>query len=103
MHEVSTRWHRPFSKRTAGISVGDAHNCGFRTLPQASCGRSPAGTTRRSVNPIGANMPRAALIGRLGFRSALGIPLIVRGEVTAILEMFSPEKKTPNDASLQLA
>jgi PAS domain S-box-containing protein len=102
-------------RRIAGwhdATIGESDWSEFAAMGELPRGAGIPGSVWESKSPlwiedlrlaVNMPMPRAAVIRHLGLRSALGIPLIVRGEVTAILEMFSPEKKTPNDASLQLA
>ena len=82
----------------------------FSAVRELQRGRGVAGRVWESKSPLWIEevhldpaMPRAALIRRLGLRSAIGIPLMVSGEVSAILEMFTTEKRTPNGAWLQLA
>lgn len=45
------------------------------------------------------NFPRAALLTRLGLRSAFGFPLIVSGAVSAVVELFSAEAR-PFDSAV---
>ena len=49
------------------------------------------------------NFPRAQASGREEVRGALGFPVLVQGEVAAVLEMFSSEQGLPENPELQSA
>ncbi|HJT18352.1 MAG TPA: PAS domain-containing protein, partial [Thermoanaerobaculia bacterium] len=49
------------------------------------------------------NFPRAQTVRRIGLRSAFGFPLIVNGEVSAVIELFSSETRPVNQATLDVA
>src|SRR3990172_11023255 len=42
------------------------------------------------------NFPRAALLPNLGLKGAVGFPVLVSGEVLAVLEFFSAESRVPD-------
>lgn len=46
--------------------------------------------------------PRAGLAGRAGLHAALAFPVVMRGEVIAVLEFFSRELRPPDEALLAL-
>ncbi|MGZ7078605.1 MAG: PAS domain-containing protein [Thermoanaerobaculia bacterium] len=48
------------------------------------------------------NFPRASITRALGLRSAFGFPLIVAGEVSAILELFSMEQRPVDESILTM-
>lgn len=48
------------------------------------------------------NFPRAPITKRLGLRSAFGFPLIVAGDVSAILELFSSERRPIDETTLSM-
>jgi diguanylate cyclase (GGDEF)-like protein/PAS domain S-box-containing protein len=49
------------------------------------------------------NFPRAPAARSVGLAAALGFPVIVDGEVVAVLEFFSPEALEPDEPLLELA
>lgn len=61
--------------------------------------KQPAWIEDVDIDP---NFPRAALLQRLGLRSAFGFPLIVSGEVTAVLELFSREPRPYEPTTLKM-
>jgi anti-anti-sigma regulatory factor len=46
--------------------------------------------------------PRAALAARTGLHAALSFPVLMRGEVVAVLEFFSRELRPPDEALLNM-
>lgn len=48
------------------------------------------------------NFPRARLLANLGLRSGLGFPLIVGGETTAVLEVFSRERRPYDETAVTM-
>jgi signal transduction histidine kinase len=52
---------------------------------------------------IDRNFPRAPLMRSLGLRSAFGFPLIVSGEVSAIIELLSAEHRPVDEPTLKMA
>jgi PAS domain S-box-containing protein len=42
-----------------------------------------------------ANFPRSAAAAAEGLRSAVGLPILLRGEVVGVLEFFGPERREP--------
>ena len=52
---------------------------------------------------VEARFPRAAATRQVGLRAALGLPLLVEGEVVAVLEFFFPEPLKPDESILELA
>ncbi len=49
------------------------------------------------------NFPRVSLARSIGMRSAFGFPLIVSGEVSAVIEFFSRERRSVEESTLKLA
>src|SRR6185503_4933715 len=49
-----------------------------------------------------ANFPRADTARKIGLRSAAGFPLIVAGEVSAILELFGEEPRPVDETMLSM-
>jgi signal transduction histidine kinase len=49
------------------------------------------------------NFPRAPLARSMGLRSVFGFPLIVSGEVSAIIELFSTERRPAQEPTLKMA
>ena len=49
------------------------------------------------------NFPRFPIARRAGLRSAFGFPLIVSGEVAAVIELFSVERRPAEEATLNIA
>jgi signal transduction histidine kinase len=49
------------------------------------------------------NFPRAPLARSVGLKSAFGFPLIVAGEVSAVIELFSTEYRPAEEATLNIA
>jgi signal transduction histidine kinase len=49
------------------------------------------------------NFPRSPVARRIGVRSAFGFPLIVSGEVSAVIELFSRQRRSAEEATLNLA
>ena len=49
-----------------------------------------------------ANFPRAQLLTSLELRSAVGFPLIVSGEVAAVLELFSGDCRAPDESTTEM-
>jgi signal transduction histidine kinase len=49
------------------------------------------------------NFPRTSLVRGIGLRSVFGFPLIVSGEVSAIIELFSSESRPVDDSTLHMA
>lgn len=49
------------------------------------------------------NFPRAPLTRSIGLRSVFGFPLIVSGEVSAIIELFSTEPRPGDESTLNVA
>jgi diguanylate cyclase (GGDEF)-like protein/PAS domain S-box-containing protein len=52
---------------------------------------------------LDANSPRAAEALQVGLRAAFGVPVLVAGEVVALLEFFCPEPLEPDESLLELA
>jgi diguanylate cyclase (GGDEF)-like protein len=48
------------------------------------------------------NFPRAPAAAEVGLKAAFAFPVLVRGEVAAVLEFFAPEPAEPNPAQLEL-
>jgi PAS domain S-box-containing protein len=44
------------------------------------------------------NFPRAPIAARMGFRSGVGFPIVLRGVVLGVLEFFSRKTRRPDDA-----
>ncbi len=61
--------------------------------------RAPASIPDLEIEPT---LPRVEALRRLGLRSAFGFPVIVRGEVTAVLELFSIDKRTVNQTAIEM-
>src|SRR5262249_49375097 len=51
---------------------------------------------------LDANFPRARKPGGLPVRAAFGFPVIVQGDVVAVLEFFSPEASEPDEPLLDV-
>jgi signal transduction histidine kinase len=49
------------------------------------------------------NFPRSRVARRVGVRSAFGFPLIVSGEVSAVIELFSTQPRPAEEATLNIA
>ena len=49
------------------------------------------------------NFARAALARAIGFQSVFGFPLIVSGEVSAIIELFSMDRRAADPATMKMA
>ena len=49
------------------------------------------------------NFPRASLARSIGLQSAFGFPLIVSGEVSAVIEFFSREPRSMEESTLKTA
>jgi PAS domain S-box-containing protein len=62
--------------------------------------REPAWIADLEIDP---NFPRAAIMKRIGLKSGFGFPLIVTGEVSAVLELFSAERRIPEPSTIELA
>jgi len=62
--------------------------------------RRPAWIEQIEVDP---NFPRAPLARSIGLESAFGFPLIVAGEVSAIIELFSAERRLAEETTLKMA
>lgn len=62
--------------------------------------RQPAWISEVEVDP---NFPRASLVRDFGLRSAFGFPLIVSGEVSAVIELFSRQPRSIEESTLKMA
>ena len=49
------------------------------------------------------NFTRASLARDIGFRSVFAFPMIVAGEVSAIIELFSTERRAADEATMKMA
>jgi PAS domain S-box-containing protein len=95
-------WHAP------GIDVGEFDRLSSRRtftrgeagLPGRVWGRAEALWVEDLA--ADATFPRAALAERAGLHAAFAFPVIMRGEVVAVLEFFSREMRPPDDALLAL-
>lgn len=48
------------------------------------------------------NFPRAKLLPGIGLKGAFGFPVLVDGDVLAVLEFFSPEARVPDEELLEV-
>src|SRR5262249_32661524 len=48
------------------------------------------------------NFPRAPFAGHAGLHAAIGFPILVRGRVGGVIELFSADTRTPDADLLQL-
>lgn len=62
--------------------------------------KAPAWIADVRIDP---NFPRAEILRRVGLRSAFGFPLIVAGEVSAILELFSSENRMEDELTIRMS
>ena len=62
--------------------------------------KQPAWIEDVAIDP---NFPRAGLLQKLGLRSAFGFPLIVGGDVTAVLELLSAEPRPHEPTTVKMA
>lgn len=90
-------------QRTAGWCGSDCSLEELATFDRMPRGHGLPGRIWESASPawiedvrIDANFPRAELLRGLGLRSGFGFPLIVGGEVSAVLELFSREVRPPD-------
>lgn len=99
-------------QRAAGWCSGSMQPCDFDDLAAFGSMRRGEGLPGRiwqSPSPawiedlqLDANFPRAAIVRKIGLHSALGFPLIVGGEVSAVLELFSTDVRPINATALTL-
>jgi PAS domain S-box-containing protein len=101
---VSTRlWHVDGPPERFGAFVRESDGRRF------AAGEGLAGHVVRQRRPvwvaeIGAAarlMPDVAVAQRVGLRSAFAFPVLVRGEVVAVLEFFSVDERAPDEALLE--
>jgi PAS domain S-box-containing protein len=100
-------------RRTAGWCGQVPQTCFFdelSTFDRMEAGVGLPGRIWASKDPLwieevesDPNFPRAAMLRRLGLRSAFGFPLIVAGEVAAVLELFSAERRPREESTVTAA
>jgi PAS domain S-box-containing protein len=99
-------------RRKAGWCDSTLQDCDIEALAelgQVQRGVDLPGRIWESKAPISiadirldARSPRAETMLRAGLRSAFGFPLIVTGEVSAVLEMFSTDKYTVSQTGIDM-
>jgi signal transduction histidine kinase len=100
-------------RRSAGWCDGTLRNVDFTALAgfdSLDSGVGLPGRIWQSMQPawieevgVDDNFPRAALARQAGLHSAFGFPLIVSGEVSAIIEAFSAERRPVEESTLKMA
>ncbi len=100
-------------RRAAGWYDGTIAEADFQALAQFELMNSGTGLPGRiwqSRVPawipeveIDTNFPRTSLVRSAGLKSAFGFPLIVSGEVSAVIELFSRERRPVEESILKIA
>ncbi|MFN2416501.1 MAG: GAF domain-containing protein [Pyrinomonadaceae bacterium] len=82
------------------LSRGRTFARGEAGLPSQVWGRGePVWVEDLAADPT---FPRSAPAGRAGLHAALAFPVVMRGEVVAVLEFFSREMRPPDEALLSM-
>ena len=94
--------------RAEGVDLGEFERLsGRRTFAHGDTGLP--GRVWESAEPLWvediaaeSSFPRSALAARAGLHAAVAFPVLMRGEVIAVLEFFSREMRPPDDALLAM-